>query len=148
MIKSSPNTLIFFFNLFILQISENRLFEETSSLQNQSVLLAVMHRGVSYLSHQGPFPPEYVTNIFFCSVLITRSSRSMNPSHFPPRQETFIEFLHSVVKFRHVTDFLFVHVPVQQPSVGILLVTLQVTPQKTRHGYVYMLFKKCETVHV
>jgi len=46
---------------------------------------------------------------------------------------------------------MFVCVPVPQPSVGILLVTLQlssVTPQKTWHDYVHMLFKKCATVHI
>lgn len=65
-------------------------------------------------------------------------SDSKNSGHFPAHLE-ISGFFHSVL---HDVDFLFIHVPVQQPPMGILVVTLQLSPHTRCDIDMFMFYSK------
>lgn len=65
-------------------------------------------------------------------------SDSKNPGHFTLHLE-ILGFFHSVL---HDADFLLIHVLVQQPSMGTLLVTLQLSPHTRCDTDMFMCYSK------
>lgn len=65
-------------------------------------------------------------------------SDGKNPAHFTQHLE-ILGFFHSVL---HDVDFLFIHALVQQPSMGILLVTLPLSPHTRCDIDIFMCYSK------